>query len=37
MDRRLALAVDDNKVDAVEALLKAGASANACGGVSVCY
>ena len=37
MDERLHSAVWDNKVDEVEALLNAGASANACGGVRVCY
>ena len=36
MDRRFALAVQDNKVDEVEALLNAGASANACDS-NVCY
>ena len=36
MDRRLALAVEDNKVDEVEALLKSGASPDACGS-NVCY
>ena len=36
MDRRLALAVEDNKVDEVEALLKSGASPDA-RNVYVCY
>ena len=36
MDRRLALAVEDNEVDEVEALLKSGASPDACGS-DVCY
>ena len=37
MDRRLNSAVEDNRVDEVEALLNAGASPDACGGVYVCY
>ena len=36
MDRRLTLAVEENKVDEVEVLLKSGASPNACGS-NVCY
>ena len=36
MDRRLALAVEDNNVDEVESLLKAGASPDAYG-IQVCY
>ena len=36
MDRRLALAVEDNKVVEVEALLNAGASPDACDS-DVCY
>ena len=36
MDRRLDAAVEDNKVDEVEALLNAGASPDACGS-NVCY
>ena len=38
MDRRLARAVENNKVDEVEALLKSGASPDACGSyIDVCY
>ena len=36
MDRRLARAVENNKVDEVEALLNAGASPDACDS-KVCY
>ena len=36
MDSRLVAAVEDNKVDEVEALLKSGASPNACDS-DVCY
>ena len=36
MDRRLARAVENNEVDEVEALLKSGASPDACGS-NVCY
>ena len=36
MDRRLALAVWDNRVDEVEALLNSGASPDACDS-NVCY
>ena len=36
MDRRLARAVENNRVDEVEALLNAGASPDACDS-NVCY
>ena len=36
MDRRLERAVENNKINEVEALLKAGASPNACDS-NVCY
>ena len=36
MDRSLVKAVEENKVDEVEALLKSGASPDACGS-NVCY